>query len=110
MTKETITLSSIKGDRTIQKDRIISCKQYLVGTLIEVDDGNHYLLKERLSELKSFLNDAYFFRVSHRELINLNYIDAVFTHQIVLMNNKTIPLNGVKKRRLMEKIAQKVFI
>jgi len=110
MKKETITISSSKGEKKIQKNRILFCKQYLVGTLIELSDGNHYLLKERLSELRNFLDGPSFFMISSRELINLEYIEAVFSDEVVMTNNKTIKVSGMRKKMLVKKIWEEAWI
>ena len=110
MKKETITISSSKGVKKIEKSKILFCKQYLVGTLIELSDGNHYLLKERLSELRNFLHGPSFFMISNRELINLEYIEAVFSDEIVMINNKTIRVSGIRKKMLVKRIWKEAWI
>ena len=97
MKKETITISSSKVEKRIKKNKILFCKQYLVGTLVELSDGNHYLLKEKLSELRNFLDGPSFFMISSRELINLEYIEAVFDDEIVMTNNKAIKMSDNRK-------------
>ena len=110
MKKETITISSSKGEKKIEKSKILFCKQYLVGTLIELSDGNHYLLKEGLNELRNFLDGPSFFMISNRELINLEYIQAVFSDEIVMINNKTIRVSGIRKKMLVKKIWKEAWI
>ena len=110
MKKETITISSSKGEKRIQKNKILFCKQYLVGTLVELSDGNHYLLKERLSELRNFLDGPSFFMISSRELINLEYIEAVFADEIVMTNNKAIKVSDNRKKMLVKKIWKEAWI
>lgn len=110
MKKETITISSSKGEKRIQKNKILFCKQYLVGTLVELSDGNHYLLKERLSELRNFLDGPSFFMISSRELINLEYIEAVFADEIVMTNNKAIKMSDNRKKMLVKKIWKEAWI
>jgi len=108
MKRDTITISSAQGKRKIHKDKIVYCKQYLVGTLIELSDGNHYLLKEKLSELKQFLHDENFFFVTNRELINIEYLEAVFSDQVVLSNSKSFRINPIRKMALLRKSRQVV--
>ena len=110
MKKETLTLSSSKGEKKIEKNKILFCKQYLVGTLIELNDGNHYLLKERLNELRNFLDGPSFFMISSRELINLEYMQAVFSEEIVMVNNKIIKVGGMRKEMLVKKIWEEAWI
>jgi DNA-binding LytR/AlgR family response regulator len=110
MNKETITISSSKGEKKIRKNRIVLCKQYLVGTLLELSDGNHYLLKERVDELQRYLNGSCFFKVSNRELINLDYIEAVFSDQVVLVNNKVLKINDIRKKKLVRKIYDEAWM
>ncbi len=106
MKKDTITISSAQGKKKIEKDKIIYCKQYLVGTLIELSDGNHYLMKEKLSELQHFLDDNTFFNVSSREMINLEHLEAVFSDQVLLSNQKTFHINPIRKLALLRKVGQ----
>lgn len=110
MKTDTITISSSKGEKKIQKHKIVFCKQYLVGTLIELSDGNHYLLKERLSDLEDLLDVPSFFQVSGRELINLDYIEAVFSDQIILINNKSVKINSERKKSLVTRIYKETLI
>ena len=110
MKKDTITISSSQGKKKIHKDKIVFCKQYLVGTLLELSDGNHYLLKEKLSELKHFLNDDSFFFVSNRELINMEYLEAVFSDQVVLSNSKVFHINPIRKMALLRRSSEKAWI
>lgn len=110
MKKETITISSSQGKKKIQKDQILFCKQYLVGTLIELTDGNHYLMKEKLEELSHFLQADTFFFVSNRELINMEHLEAVFSDQVLLSNRKTFHINPIRKMALLRKIGQEVSL
>jgi DNA-binding LytR/AlgR family response regulator len=109
MKRETITISSSQGKKKIQKDKIVFCKQYLVGTLIELQDGNHYLLKEKLDELMHILSDNTFFFVSNRELINMDYLEAVFSDQVVLSNGKSFNVNPIRKMALLRKSSQEAW-
>lgn len=110
MKKETITISSSQGKKKIQKDQILFCKQYLVGTLIELTDGNHYLMKEKLDELSQFLQTDAFFFVSNRELVNLEHLEAVFSDQVLLNNQKTFRINPIRKMALLRRIGQEVSL
>lgn len=110
MKKETITISSSKGEKKIEKSRILLCKQYLVGTLVELSDGSHYLLKERLSELRNFLDEPSFFMINNRELINLEYIEAIFPEEVIMINNKTIQVSSTRKEMLVKKIWEEAWI
>jgi|GEM_PF-1774175 len=109
MKRETITISSSQGKKKIQKDKIVFCKQYLVGTLIELQDGHHYLLKEKLDELMDILSDNTFFFVSNRELINMDYLEAVFSDQVVLSNGKSFNVNPIRKMALLRKSSQEAW-
>lgn len=110
MKKETITISSSQGKKKIHKDKILYCKQYLVGTLIELDDGNHYLMKEKLEELAQFLQSDAFFFVSSRELVNLDHLEAVFADQVLLNNRKTFRVNPIRKMALLRKIGKEATL
>lgn len=51
-----------------------------------------------------------FFMISNRELINLKYIKAVFSDEVVMVNNKSIKLSGNRKKMLVKKIWEKAGI
>lgn len=110
MRDETITISSSKGKKRIQKHKIMLCKQYLVGTLVELNDGNHYLLKEKVEELNHLLDAPCFFLISNRDLINLEYVEAIFADQVLLTNGKSIRIDPDKKDALIRKICEESWI
>ena len=110
MKNDTITISSSKGTKKIQKHKIMLCRQYMVGTLVELSDGNHYLLKEKVSELSKFLDAPCFFTISKRELINLEYMEAVFADQVLMLNGKSLKLDPRRKQALVRKIQEEAWI
>ncbi|MFO8235674.1 MAG: hypothetical protein R6U04_09755 [Bacteroidales bacterium] len=103
-TQDTIIISSQYGRKEIGKQKIIYCRSFSVGTLVYLKDGSHLLLKESIHVLKSYLQESEFFLVDEYHLINIRYIDAIFSNRILLVNGGKCNIEAKRRKELFTRI------
>jgi len=102
--KETITISTNLGREKIHKQQIISCKEYIYGTLVYLEDNSHYLLKEDIPELKTILDEDDFFVLNELTLVNLRFVEAIFKRKVLMKNGQKYNIDPRRKKELLKRI------
>lgn len=102
----TIIISTKYGRKSIEKKNIICCSSFSIGTLVSLKNDSHILLKESVDELKAHLQGSEFFLVDRYHLINIRYIDAIFSNSIVLVNGEECSIGQEKKEELFMQIEE----
>ncbi|MFP4526470.1 MAG: LytTR family transcriptional regulator DNA-binding domain-containing protein [Bacteroidales bacterium] len=104
--QNTIIISTKYGRKSIEKKNIICCNSFSIGTLVSLKEDSHLLLKESVAELKAHLQGTEFFLVDQYHLINLRYIDAIFSNRIILVNGEKCYIDQKKKEELFMQIEE----
>ena len=103
-------LAGFKDDNVVILDEEIIVNIYAnSGKVFAVTDNGEYILKFKLYELESKLDDKKFVRISNSEIINLKKVKSfdlsfIGTICVSLMNGK----NSYVSRRYIPKIRQKL--
>lgn len=100
-----IKISTKKGIVNINIDYIICGKQFSVGTLIYMEDGSHFLMKERISELLEIIREDNFVMINPHSLINIRYIDAIVLDQVIMKNGIKYWMNKKYKKHFMSRLS-----
>jgi hypothetical protein len=101
-----LKVATHKGERTILKNNIVSCKQFSFGSAIYLDDGTHFLMKERIGELISILNSERFFIIDEDTMINIKYVDAILPNYLLMSNGERFLLSGSRRKAFFDRINQ----
>lgn len=101
---KTLTISTKRGKIRILKTQIVSCQEFMVGTLLTLHNKKSYLLKEGIGDLKYFLSEKNFFIPNRDSIINLEYFEALFSDEIVLSRGRSFKLQEDRKNSLISRL------
>jgi len=96
--KNTIKIATNKGEKRIDKEDVVSCKQFSFGTSVHLHNRKHLLLQESIAELRTVLDSETFFVVNENILINLKYVDAVLPNHLLMSTGEQF--NLTEQRRI----------
>lgn len=100
----TLTISTKNGKIRILKNQIVSCQEFMVGTLLTLHNKKSYLLKEGIGDLKYFLSEENFFIPNKYSIVNLEYFEVSFSDEIVLNTGRSFKLLENRKNSLISRL------
>jgi len=96
--QDKLKVATNKGEKIISKNNIVSCKQFSFGSAIYLKEGTHFLMKERIVELKSILNSERFFIIDDDTMINIKFVDAILPNYLLMSNGERFMLSGRRRK------------
>ena len=102
--KNIIKIATHRGEERIDKESVVSCKQFSFGTSIYLHSGTHLLLKESIAELRTILDSETFFVVSENILINLKYVDAVLPNHLVMSTGEQFNITEGRRNAFLKRV------
>lgn len=102
--KDILRVATNRGSKEILKNTIVSCKQFSFGSAIYLNDGTHFLMKERIPELRTILVSERFFIVDEDTMINIKYVDAIMPNYLLMSNGERFMLSGQRRKAFFERI------
>lgn len=99
-----LKIATNKGEERIEKESVVSCKQFSFGTSIYLRSGTHLLLQESIAELRTVLDSENFFVVSENILINLKYVDAVLPNHLVMSTGQQFNITERRRNAFFKRV------
>jgi len=104
--KNIFKIATNNGEERIDKESVVSCKQFSFGTSVYLYSGSHLLLQESIAELKTLLNSETFFVIDENILINLKYVDAVLLNYLVMSNGEQFIITERQRNAFFKRVGQ----
>ena len=102
--KKYLRVTTSKGERVVEKMEIVCCKQFTFGTSIHLKNGDHYLMREDIPQLRMILEGDNFFVVNDKVLINLKFVDAVFPDYLLMRNGEHFNITNQRKQDFFNRV------
>ncbi len=101
-----VALHVSQGIILLSRHDILYCIAESNYTHIYVSGGRHYILCKTLREVEARLPGNLFFRIHQSYLVNMEAIVCVTRQNVVMHDQKPLPVARTKRQMLLEKIQQ----
>lgn len=98
---------SISNSGTIKIQNILYCKAEGSYTFVNLNNNKKVLLTKGISTIQAELSNDIFFRCHKSYLININYVNEVFTdkpYKVILNGTAIIDVSLRRKSKLIERL------
>lgn len=103
---ERVALHLAEGMVLLSRTEILCCTAESNYTHIHATRNRHFLVSKTLKEIEVKLAGIDFFRIHQSHLVNIHAIERATRHELVLTDNRILPLARSKRKDLQARLEQ----